>query len=54
MEGKLKTFFAESVLLEQLMANQAKYEKKTVGQVLKAAGLEIVKVVRIKVGEVTL
>ena len=35
-------------------ANQLKYEKKTVGQVLKAAGLEIVKLVRLKVGEVTL
>jgi elongation factor Ts len=54
VEGKMRTWFAESVLLEQLMANQAKYEKKTVGQVLKAAGLEIVKVVRVKVGEVTL
>ena len=54
VEGKLRTWYGESVLLEQLMANQSKYEKKTVGQVLKAAGLEIVKVVRIKVGEVTL
>jgi len=54
IEGKLKTYFAESVLLEQLVANQQKYDKKTVGMVLKAAGLEIVKVVRLKVGEVTL
>lgn len=54
IEGKLRTWYGESVLLEQLVANQAKYEKKTVGQVLKAAGLEIVKVVRLKVGEVTL
>jgi elongation factor Ts len=54
VEGKLRTWFAESVLIEQLMANQQKYEKKTVGQVLKAAGLEVVKVVRLKVGEVNL
>ncbi len=54
VEGKLKTFFGESVLLEQLVANQQKYEKKTVAMVLKAAGLEIVNVVRLKVGEVTL
>ena len=54
VEGKLKNFFGETVLLEQLVANQAKYDKKTVGQVLKAAGLDIVKVVRVKVGEVTL
>lgn len=54
IEGKIKTFFGESVLLEQLVANQQKYDKKTVGMVLKAAGLEIVKVVRLKVGEVTL
>jgi elongation factor Ts len=54
VEGKLKTYFGESVLLEQLVANQQKYEKKTVGQVLKAAGLDVVKIVRIKVGEVTL
>jgi elongation factor Ts len=54
VEGKLRTWFAECVLIEQPMANQNKYEKKTVGQVLKTAGLEIVKIVRIKVGEVTL
>ena len=54
VEGKIRTWYAETVLLEQLVANQSKYEKKTVGQVLKAAGLDIVKVVRIKVGEVTL
>jgi elongation factor Ts len=54
IEGKLRAWFGESVYLEQLVANQTKYEKKTVGQVLKAAGLEVVKVVRIKIGEVTL
>ncbi len=54
VEGKVKTYFGESVLLEQLMANQQKYDKKTVGQVLKTAGLEVTKIVRLKVGEVTL
>lgn len=54
VEGKLRAWFGESVYLEQLVANQTKYEKKTVSQVLKAAGLEVVKVVRFKVGEVTL
>ena len=52
VEGKLRTWYGETVLLEQLVANQMKYEKKTVGQVLKSAGLELKKVVRIKVGEV--
>ena len=53
-EGKLKTWYGESVLLEQPMANAAKYDKKTVGQLLKTAGLEIVSVTRYKVGEVAL
>jgi elongation factor Ts len=52
VEGKLKTWYAEGVLLEQPIANQAKYDKKTVGQVLKGAGVELSKFVRIKVGEV--
>jgi elongation factor Ts len=51
-EGLLKTWFSENVLLEQPMANAVKYEKKTVGQLLKAAGLDVVKYVRFKVGEV--
>jgi translation elongation factor EF-Ts len=34
------------------VANQQKYDKKTVGQVLKGIGLDVVKVVRFKVGEV--
>jgi elongation factor Ts len=54
IEGKLRTWYGETVLQEQLVANQAKYEKKTVGQVLKTAGLEVVKVIRLKVGELTL
>jgi elongation factor Ts len=51
-EGKLKTWFGENVLVEQPIANQQKYEKKTVGQVLQAAGVEPVRFVRYKVGEV--
>ena len=54
IDGKLRACFAESVLLEQLVANQTKYEKKTVGQVLNAAGLVIERIVRYKVGEVAL
>jgi elongation factor Ts len=53
VEGKLKTWAGENVLLEQPIANQAKYDKKTVGQLLKAEGLELVGYVRYKVGEVT-
>jgi elongation factor Ts len=53
-EGLLKTWFSENVLLEQPIANAVKYDKKTVGQLLKAAGLDVVKYVRFKVGEVTL
>jgi elongation factor Ts len=49
-EGKYKTWLAENVLVDQPMANQMKYPKKTVGELLKAAKLEIVKFVRYKVG----
>jgi elongation factor Ts len=52
-EGKFRTWMAEpgNVLLEQPMANVGKYPKKTVGEVLKAAKLEVVSFVRYKVGE---
>jgi elongation factor Ts len=49
-EGKYKTWLAENVLVDQPMANQIKYAKKTVGDLLKAAKLEVVKFVRYKVG----
>ena len=49
-EGKYKTWLAENVLVEQPMANQMKYAKKSVGDLLKAAKLEVVKFVRYKVG----
>lgn len=52
VEGKLKTWYGENVLVEQPIANQMKYDKKTVGQVLQGAGLDVVKFVRFKVGEV--
>jgi len=47
-EGKLKTFFAENVLVEQPFV---KDETKTVGELLKAAGLTLKGFVRYKVGE---
>jgi elongation factor Ts len=50
-EGQMKTWFAENVLIEQPFV---KDQEKTVGQVLKDAGLEITKFVRFKVGEVAL
>jgi elongation factor Ts len=48
-EGKLKTFFAESVLIDQPFV---KDETKTVGQLLQSAGVKVVRFVRYKVGEV--
>ena len=49
-EGKYKTWLGENVLVDQPMANQMKYPKKSVGELLKAAKLEVVKFVRYKVG----
>lgn len=51
-EGKFNTWLSENVLLDQPIANQAKYGKKTVGQLLAEAKLQAVKFVRLKVGEV--
>ena len=48
-EGQMKTWFAENVLVEQPFV---KDQAKTVGQILKEAGLEVTKFVRYKVGEV--
>jgi elongation factor Ts len=47
-EGKMKTWYAENVLVEQPFV---KDETKTVGQLLGSAGLTMVKFVRYKVGE---
>jgi elongation factor Ts len=49
-EGKYKTWLSESVLVDQPIANQMKYPKKTVGELLNTAKFEIVKFVRYKVG----
>jgi elongation factor Ts len=49
-EGKMKTWFAENVLLEQPFV---KDDSKTVGDLLKAAGLKLVRFVRYKVGELS-
>src|SRR5262245_54752824 len=50
-EGKYKTWLSENVLVDQPIANQMKYGKKTVGELLKAAKLEVNDFVRYKVGE---
>ena len=49
-EGKMKTWFAENVLLEQPFV---KDDSKTVGDLVKGAGLKLVRYVRYKVGEVS-
>lgn len=49
-EGKLKTWFAENVLLEQPFV---KDDSKTVGDLLKSAQLKLVRFVRLKVGELS-
>jgi elongation factor Ts len=50
LEGKQKTWFADNVLVDQLFV---KDDSKAVGDVLKAAGLNVVQFVRLKVGEVS-
>jgi elongation factor Ts len=49
-EGKLKTWFAENVLVDQPFV---KDDSKTVGDLLKGAGLKLKSFVRLRVGEVT-
>jgi elongation factor Ts len=49
-EGKLKTWFAENVLLEQPFVRD---DTKTVGALLQGAGLTLVQFVRFRVGEVS-
>jgi elongation factor Ts len=48
-EGQMKTWFAENVLVEQPFV---KDQAKSVGDILKDAGLEVTKFVRYKVGEI--
>jgi elongation factor Ts len=50
IEGKMKTWLAENVLLEQPFV---KDDSRTVGQLLTAQGLKLVKFVRYKVGEIS-
>lgn len=50
-EGQMKTWFAENVLVEQPFVKDG---SKSVAEVLKANGLDVVKFVRFKVGEVAL
>jgi elongation factor Ts len=47
-EGKMKTFYAENVLVEQPFV---KDDTKTVGALLQSAGLEVSKFIRYRVGE---
>jgi elongation factor Ts len=49
IEGKLKSWYAENVLVEQPFV---KDDSKTVGDLLKAAGLKLVRFVRYRVGDV--
>ncbi len=49
-EGKLNSWFKDNVLVEQPFI---KDDSRSVGQVLKSAGLEAVKFVRLKVGELS-
>ena len=49
-EGKIKTWLAENILVEQPFV---KDDTKTVGQLLQSAGLKLVKFVRYKVGELS-
>src|SRR5207302_7864856 len=49
-EGKMKTWFAENILVEQPFV---KDETRTIGDLLKAAGLKMSRFVRYKVGELS-
>jgi elongation factor Ts len=48
LEGKLKTFFAANVLVEQPFV---KDDSKTVGELLKSAGMTLSRFIRYRVGE---
>jgi elongation factor Ts len=51
-EGKLKTWLKENVLLDQAFVKDTSKNPKTVGELLKGAGLQLGTFVRYKVGEV--
>ena len=50
LEGKIKTWFADNVLVEQPFV---KDDSKTVGDLLKGAGLKLVKFIRYRVGDLS-
>lgn len=50
LQGKVNSWFKENILVEQPFV---KDETKSVGQILKAAGAEATKFIRMKVGETT-
>jgi elongation factor Ts len=50
IEGKMKTWYAENVLVDQPFV---KDDTKTVGQLLQSAGLKLVRFVRYRVGELS-
>jgi elongation factor Ts len=52
IEGKIKTWFAENVLVDQIFVKD-EAKSKTVGELLKAAGVTPIKFVRFKVGELS-
>jgi elongation factor Ts len=45
VEGRLRDFYAQRCLLDQPIANEMKYGKKTVGQIAQEAGMKIVRFV---------
>ena len=51
IEGRMKTWLADNVLLEQPFV---KDDTKTVGQLLTANGLKLIKFIRYKIGEIEL
>ena len=53
VEGKLRTWFAENVLIDQPFVKDTSKSPKTVGDLLRAAGLKVVRFVRYRVGELS-
>jgi elongation factor Ts len=45
VEGRLRDFYAQRCLIDQPIANEMKYGKKTVGQIAKEAGMKIIRFV---------
>jgi elongation factor Ts len=50
-EGKLKDFYAQQCLAEQVPPNKEKYGGKTVGELAKAAGMKLVRFVHWEIGK---